>query len=75
MRVSHTDLSELCVALEAIGGLVELDLSTNYFGDAGCGALTQLLKKSSSLLKLNVSNNGIQVEGTKRLASAIKHCE
>ncbi|KAJ3303856.1 hypothetical protein HDV03_003425 [Kappamyces sp. JEL0829] len=63
-------LDALVLALEDQKDLVELDLSDNAFGPAGAKPLMRLIVNNRNIKILRLNNNGLGIEGMRRLANA-----
>ena len=70
IRASHVDV--LSDALKSNTTLTELNLSSNFIGDAGAASVADALKSNTTLTKLNLSSNGIGAAGAASVADALK---
>ena len=63
----------LAPALSLLTALTSLDLSANYFGDAGAQALAPALSSLSRLACLQLGRNGIGEAGAAALAAPLRY--
>ncbi|RDB24833.1 Ran GTPase-activating protein 1 [Hypsizygus marmoreus] len=64
-------LIAICDALKDATNLIELDLSSNAFGDRFVGPLVPLLSQNQSIQILRLMNNGIGAAGGRIIAGAL----
>nr|AFN73234.1 NLRC5d protein [Danio rerio] len=69
LTVSH--VASLCNKLRGFAILTLLDLSNNSLGNKGLKKILDLLPKLGAIQEINVSENGVDMEGVVMLASAL----
>ena len=62
-------------ALNNLTFLECLDLSENNLGNMGAKQVAQLIKENTSIKKINLSKNKIEVDGLNEICFALIECE
>ncbi|XP_043935475.1 protein NLRC5-like [Protopterus annectens] len=73
-RLNLHEVQTLVEILERCSFLSEVDLSGNHLEDEGCRILIDRLPRIKISRQLNLSNNGISVEGVLHLSNSLNSC-
>ena len=70
--ITHEQMLPMIDAIRGLHKLVELNLSNNMIGDAGCGAIATLLEDPNSpLYIINLTHNNISNKGVKAIINSL----
>ncbi|XP_051953783.1 protein NLRC5-like [Xyrauchen texanus] len=70
-NITCTNIDSLCDKLKGYSFLTVLDLSNNSLGNKGLKKIVHLLPKLGMIQEINVSENGVDMDGLVLLASAL----